>query len=89
MEKSQQQHLTTHDSSVDGAGLLRALRAGMGWLERNAASINALNVFPVPDGDTGTNMFLTMKADGPKFNATQIFSSYSCNKGRRNWPCSL
>jgi DAK2 domain fusion protein YloV len=47
---------------VDGAGLLRALRAGTDWLERNVAGVNALNVFPVPDGDTGTNMFLTMKA---------------------------
>jgi DAK2 domain fusion protein YloV len=47
---------------VDGAGLLRALRAGTDWLERNVAAVNALNVFPVPDGDTGTNMFLTMKA---------------------------
>ncbi|MDQ6604207.1 MAG: DAK2 domain-containing protein, partial [Chloroflexota bacterium] len=49
-------------SVVDGAGLLRALRAGTGWLERNVAGVNALNVFPVPDGDTGTNMFLTMQA---------------------------
>ncbi|MHB8647396.1 MAG: DAK2 domain-containing protein [Thermomicrobiales bacterium] len=47
---------------VDGAGLLRALRAGTDWLERNVAGVNALNVFPVPDGDTGTNMFLTMQA---------------------------
>ncbi|HEY7909627.1 MAG TPA: DAK2 domain-containing protein [Thermomicrobiales bacterium] len=47
---------------VDGAGLLRALRAGTDWLERNVPAVNALNVFPVPDGDTGTNMFLTMKA---------------------------
>ena len=30
-------------------------------LERNVAAINALNVFPVPDGDTGTNMFLTLR----------------------------
>jgi len=48
--------------TVDGAGLLRALRAGTNWLERNVAGVNALNVFPVPDGDTGTNMFLTMQA---------------------------
>ena len=47
---------------VDGAGLLRALNAGTDWLERNVSAVNALNVFPVPDGDTGTNMFLTMKA---------------------------
>ncbi len=31
-------------------------------LERNVEAINALNVFPVPDGDTGTNMLLTMRA---------------------------
>lgn len=49
-------------TSVNGAGLLHALRAGMEWLERNHAAVNALNVFPVPDGDTGTNMFLTMRA---------------------------
>lgn len=32
------------------------------WLEKNAATVDALNVFPVPDGDTGTNMLLTMKS---------------------------
>ncbi|HEY55951.1 MAG TPA: DAK2 domain-containing protein, partial [Dehalococcoidia bacterium] len=32
------------------------------WLEKNAAEIDALNVFPVPDGDTGTNMLLTMRS---------------------------
>ncbi len=31
-------------------------------LEKNASEINALNVFPVPDGDTGTNMLLTMRS---------------------------
>lgn len=39
-----------------------ALSAGMVWLERNIDVINSLNVYPVPDGDTGTNMFLTMQA---------------------------
>jgi DAK2 domain fusion protein YloV len=48
--------------TVDGPGFLRALGAGAGWLERNVGGVNALNVFPVPDGDTGTNMFLTMKS---------------------------
>jgi len=50
------------DSTINGGGLVLSLRAGMNWLERNLAAVNALNVFPVPDGDTGTNMFLTMKA---------------------------
>ena len=36
--------------------------AGHAWLEQHRAQINALNVFPVPDGDTGTNMSLTLRA---------------------------
>lgn len=36
--------------------------AGYVWLERHKEIVNALNVFPVPDGDTGTNMYLTMRA---------------------------
>ncbi|MGI8424921.1 MAG: DAK2 domain-containing protein [Chloroflexota bacterium] len=38
------------------------VRGATDWLERNAAHVNQLNVFPVPDGDTGTNMLLTMRA---------------------------
>ena len=34
---------------------------GTALLERNVEAVNYLNVFPVPDGDTGTNMLLTMK----------------------------
>src|SRR3712207_4806740 len=44
------------------AELRACLLAATGWLERQAATLNALNVFPVPDGDTGTNMALTMQA---------------------------
>jgi len=36
--------------------------AGLLWLEQNHEKVNALNVFPVPDGDTGTNMLLTMRS---------------------------
>ncbi len=46
----------------NGIGLRRALEAGTAWLERHVELINALNVYPVPDGDTGTNMLLTMRA---------------------------
>lgn len=46
----------------DGAHLLQALQAAGEWLQQHIAAINALNVFPVPDGDTGTNMHLTMAA---------------------------
>ncbi len=46
----------------EGRGLKRLLEAGLAWLEHNHQDINALNVFPVPDGDTGTNMMLTMRS---------------------------
>ena len=46
----------------DGRGLKRLINAGLAWLERHQAAINALNVYPVPDGDTGTNMLLTMQS---------------------------
>jgi len=44
----------------DGQALKRLVEAGMTWLRTNQQTVNALNVFPVPDGDTGTNMMLTM-----------------------------
>jgi DAK2 domain fusion protein YloV len=44
----------------DGAQLLGGLAAAARWLEQHADAVNALNVFPVPDGDTGTNMALTL-----------------------------
>src|SRR5437868_6358723 len=44
-----------------GADLRSALQAASTWLLANAERINALNVFPIPDGDTGTNMSLTLQ----------------------------
>jgi DAK2 domain fusion protein YloV len=44
-----------------GADLRAALQVAAVWLSANAERINALNVFPVPDGDTGTNMSMTLK----------------------------
>ncbi len=49
-------------NSCSGKGLRQALEASTAWLERHVETINALNVYPVPDGDTGTNMLLTMRA---------------------------
>jgi DAK2 domain fusion protein YloV len=40
----------------------RLIQAGLVWLHKHQAVINALNVYPVPDGDTGTNMLLTMQS---------------------------
>lgn len=47
---------------IDGAAFCDIIRRASGVLEENRSSVDALNVFPVPDGDTGTNMSLTMKA---------------------------
>ncbi|MGD0805952.1 MAG: DAK2 domain-containing protein [Anaerolineales bacterium] len=47
---------------IDGRLLKRLVRAGLVWLNTNQQIVNSLNVFPVPDGDTGTNMSLTMQA---------------------------
>ncbi len=49
-------------SVFDGQDLKKALLAGAAWLEEHREAINALNVFPVPDGDTGSNMSATMRA---------------------------
>ncbi len=48
--------------ACDGAGLLGAFRAAAANLEAHVEEINALNVFPVPDGDTGSNMVATVRA---------------------------
>jgi DAK2 domain fusion protein YloV len=47
---------------LDGLLLRLLAEAGANWLRTNAAVVNSLNVFPVPDGDTGTNMTLTMQS---------------------------
>ena len=49
-------------SVYNGQDFKRAILAGHAWLEQHREAINALNVFPVPDGDTGTNMSLTMRS---------------------------
>ncbi|MBI2867744.1 MAG: DAK2 domain-containing protein, partial [Chloroflexi bacterium] len=48
--------------NLDGPALVSMMSSATAWLERYAQSVNALNVFPVPDGDTGTNMLLTMRS---------------------------
>ena len=48
--------------SLDGLRLNRALKAGILRLLSRQEHLNKINVFPVPDGDTGTNLALTMSA---------------------------
>ncbi len=49
-------------SSVDGPLFKQALLGSLNWLAANQEEVNRLNVFPVPDGDTGTNMLLTLQS---------------------------
>lgn len=64
-------------STLDGQGLKQLVEAGLTWLKTHQQTVNALNVFPVPDGDTGTNMVLTMQA---AYN--EIASSGETNVGK-------
>jgi hypothetical protein len=69
----------------------RLIEAGLAWLERHSDAINALNVFPVPDGDTGTNMLLTLQlayeeiATSPEESVSEIAqaASYGALMGAR------
>jgi len=47
-------------TTLDGQQWKQLVGAALSWLRQHQEAINALNVFPVPDGDTGTNMTLTM-----------------------------
>lgn len=60
--KSQSSTKIKKDQSINGRTLIKLVEAGLAWLKTNQQLVNSLNVFPVPDGDTGTNMVLTMQA---------------------------
>jgi DAK2 domain fusion protein YloV len=49
-------------TALDGRGFAKFLAAGAYFLRKYRSVLNDLNVFPVPDGDTGTNMYLTLRS---------------------------
>ena len=53
---------------INGVTLKKMIIAGAACVENNKKIIDALNVFPVPDGDTGTNMSLTLKSTANEVN---------------------
>src|SRR5712692_2557177 len=60
---------------VDGPLFKQALLGSLNWLSANHEEVNRLNVFPVPDGDTGTNMLLTLQSaveDIKESNAAEV-----------------
>ncbi|MBI3740250.1 MAG: DAK2 domain-containing protein, partial [Chloroflexi bacterium] len=61
--------------SIGGQELKQLFAASLVWLERHCAYINSLNVFPVPDGDSGTNMLMTMQAAMKEVNSSPEHSA--------------
>jgi uncharacterized protein len=59
---------------IDGLLLREMTLAGTAILEKNREAVDALNVFPVPDGDTGTNMSLTMASAMREVNSKEYTS---------------
>ncbi len=62
VDQRKRERMISRYLTLDGRGLRLMTEAGLNWLRTNQQVVNALNVFPVPDGDTGTNMVLTMQA---------------------------
>ncbi len=58
--------------AIDAFTLREMVNAGAALLEKNREAVNQLNVFPVPDGDTGTNMSMTMISACKEINNKEI-----------------
>jgi hypothetical protein len=54
---------------------LVGLRSALAWLQANQEQVNELNVFPVPDGDTGSNMYLTLRSAVEDAQAAPVITS--------------
>jgi len=69
--------------TINGQTFKKMILTGAGFLEQNKKYVDSLNVFPVPDGDTGTNMFLTMKSavnevsNCPSLNIEDLSAAFS------------
>ena len=60
--------------TISSTELRKMIYMGAKMLENNRAKVDALNVFPVPDGDTGTNMSLTMQSAVKELTACQSYA---------------
>lgn len=69
-----------NSSKIDGEMLKQMIIAGANNLERNKQIVDELNVFPVPDGDTGTNMYLTVLAAAREVEKTESQNTYEISK---------
>ena len=71
--------------TVTGADFRKMIISGAASIEINKQPINELNVFPVPDGDTGTNMSMTIGSAVADLKKTEIRAWGR----RRRWPHPL
>ena len=85
--------MTVGIAYVDGPRLRRSLLAAADWVAAGRDDLNRINVFPVPDGDTGTNMCLTLRAvaqrlrtleDAPLPQITEAMAQASVQGARGN-----
>ena len=58
--------------SIDGLKFAEMVKLGSHHLYQNADYVDSLNVFPVPDGDTGTNMNLSMSSGAKEIEAHAV-----------------
>ncbi len=68
--------------TIDGLMYLNMLRGGANSLGRNRAAVNDLNVFPIPDGDTGDNMFMTINAGASKTAESPLLGEVAAHAAR-------
>ena len=72
-----------NNTTINGALLKEMFLTGAALLEKNKAYVDSLNVFPVPDGDTGTNMSMTMQSAVKEIKACRGRAQGSEGKQRR------
>ncbi|MBP9675923.1 MAG: DAK2 domain-containing protein [Anaerolineaceae bacterium] len=69
-------------TTIDGRKFKEYMAASLKWLKANQQYVNSLNVFPVPDGDTGTNMLLTFQA---AYNEIELIDESNIGKVAKNF----
>ena len=72
-----------NNTTINGALLKEMFLTGAALLEKNKAYVDSLNVFPVPDGDTGTNMSMTMQSAVKEIKACNIFGRAQGSEGKQ------
>ncbi len=68
--------------TIDGLMYLNMLRGGAGNLGANRTAVNDLNVFPIPDGDTGDNMYMTINAGASKTAESPLLGEVAMHAAR-------